>query len=66
MPLDQRLCILSGIKLTVLKLRAKLPWYNKACDFLANLENSLHCLPEEELYTALNYWQEYLLPQGLK
>jgi len=66
MPLDQRHGILSGMKLTVFKLRAKLPWYNRACDFLSNLENALHYLPEEELGSALNYWQEYLLPQGMR
>jgi len=66
MPLEKRNGIITSIKLTVYKMRTNLNWYNKACSFLANLENSLHRMDPDDFGSAVNYWQELLLPEVMK
>ena len=39
-------------------------WYERARKFVRNLENRLLKINEDDFVSALNYWQEIILPNA--
>lgn len=55
---------LAQMKVYTFQNRHKKTWYDKACEFLATIENRLKVICDEDFNSAINYFLDFLLPQA--